>query len=282
MLMWAHNVKRVSLLLGLALCAPACSSRSSEKTPDAGKGSDAGEPSEVGASSVVESPAVLGLTLNDATSSALVVGWPAALRLQVAWMTEATTPLLLDAGSLALVVSDAAGTPVTWPWLLATVLPDSTSLGPDTDVLELAWTLSAAQASALVPGRYTLRASWGGLRTPPLEVDVLASPVNPSSAQRGALARLAADVALLRGEAGTVLTVLDDGLAAVPGAPALLGDKAAALEAIGELAPALEANRAALQGLDVQNPGGVGEPPVTLLQRHRRLLDHLIFKGGSL
>lgn len=139
----------------------------------------------------------LGLTLNDATTDTVYVGW-ILLRLQGSWLRREAGSVTFASSALELEVRASDGSLVSLPWVLRP-LPPVTTLSLDTPDLEVLWTLDGPGASSLVPGSYTAAAKWADFQTDPLAFRVAMPPEPLSSTDRVARARLEADIATFRG-----------------------------------------------------------------------------------
>lgn len=237
-----------------------------EMTPDSG-------PGRVDADSVE-----FGLTLNDATSTQLHVGWPAVVTLHGLWTGDEPGLVGFERSDVQLHVINESGSSESWPW----VVDDGASswtLTRGGEVAQIRWSLDASQAAALRVGKYRLEAAWKERRSEALEIEVVAAPSNPSTDERSRRAQLASRVATLRGDAAGAERELNDGLQGDPDDVNLLYRKALALEAKGDLKAAYAiVQRALVLAENFDAPAGaIVEPPISLELLASRL-DRELFK----
>lgn len=228
----------------------------------------------------------LGLTLNDATTDTIYIGWPVILRLQGAWLRREAGSVSFANSALALEVRASDGSLVSLPWVLQP-LSTVTTLSLDSPDLEVLWTLDGPGASSLIPGSYTAGVKWADFQTDTLVFRVAMPPEPLSSTDRVARARLEADVAALRGLPTNV--AVEAGLLADPDDPMLLTRRALELEDAGDLKGAMRTINQAIRVINASDNGnGIDEPPVGLIepQRIMRRLDDralaIIRDGGHL
>jgi tetratricopeptide (TPR) repeat protein len=223
-------------------------------------------------------PIEIAVSHNDARDNLIYRGWPLIVRADAALAGESPQALTLDPGTLSVSVYAASGQQAAWPLELTTAFDAAPRLGPDNDSARAVWIVPHGNTSSFEPGRYAIRATWGGVESSPLEVEVKDAPAELTKADRIRLASLRAEAMTLIGDHQSAVDLLNDALAVDPGSVALLSQKALAHERLGQLGAALATANDALARFDEQFPDA-GHPPALLLQTQRRIMARLA--GGE-